>query len=161
MVGTTGVVLRRTAGRWSGWRTRTHQCLLHLPPDVGDTLSDASVRRYKDQARRSCGDELVDTLAAATVISADSLEVRAVPAEQGPELDAAWRDAVAAGVLALPPEVPRTWEMLDGRTFVVEVRHGDGYRASVIECTQPPETETDRRIQRVYHAVYERLGIGS
>ena len=59
-----------------------------------------------------------------------------------------WAGAVDDGVLELPPSVEREWVMLDGHTYVVEVREGDSYRTSVIAHTEP-EVEADRQVQAV------------
>jgi hypothetical protein len=48
-------------------------------------------------------------------------------------------------------------------TYVVELRRGSEYRASEIERVDPPETEADRQMQRVYAplATLVRRGDGS
>lgn len=157
LTGTSGLVLRRTDGRWAGWWVKIHQCVLSLPVSVGDTLSDESTRRYQSLARRNCEAGQPDTLSASVEIRADSAELIPIPSSARPQ--SAWDAAVGAGVFTLPPEVPRTWMMLDGFTYVMEVRRGDEYRASVIEHTHPPETEADRQVQHLYEVVGTRLGV--
>ena len=156
LAGTYGTVLRRTDGRWSGWLAITHRCSVWLPLATGDTLSEASIRRYQAQARGDCSNAPGDILPA-RVIYTDSLGIRSLPGD--PDLETAWRDAVAAGVSTLPGEVPRSWVRLDGHTYVVELRTGDEYRASVIEHTDPPATDADRKVQDLYRAVHRRLGL--
>ncbi|HEX8243900.1 MAG TPA: hypothetical protein VF541_10400 [Longimicrobium sp.] len=156
--GTYGLVLRRRGGEWSGWKVRHRECRAYLPETVGDTLSDESRRRYRDQARRECAGAEADSTAEVAIVSVDSLEV--IPVAPEAELRAAWDDAMAAGVATLPPTVPRP-ARLDGETFVVELRRGSDYRASVIEYVDEPETEADRQVQHVFKAVYQRLAAGS
>jgi hypothetical protein len=82
----------------------------------------------------------------------DSVEVRPLPASSA-AIDSAWNDAVTAGLLTLPASVPRTWTMLDGVRYVLEVRRGSEYRASMIESLETPEVEADRRVKVVFAAL--------
>jgi len=50
----------------------------------------------------------------------------------------AWNDAIDAGVAQLPELSPRHALMLDGLTFVTEMRVGNEYRASQIEDAATP-----------------------
>ncbi|HEU4557959.1 MAG TPA: hypothetical protein VFS20_08925 [Longimicrobium sp.] len=159
MAGSYGVVLRRTGGRWSGWRVETSRCVLHIPVAVGDTLSDQGRRRYEDLARQQCGTVKPGALAVGAVITVDSIALAPLP--PGTDFAAAWDAAVGAGLLNLPPKVqrPRWWIILHGTHYMVELRRGDEYRASVIEHVPEPETDADRKVQRVYQVVDQRLGI--
>jgi hypothetical protein len=156
--GTRGVILRRTGGRWSGWRAAVYPCPLYLTGPDRDTLADENPA-YRRQARRECGRSRPVIGQPYIQVNGDSVELK--PIAPGAGLAAAWDAAVAAGLLTLPPEVPREWIMFDGFTYVVEVRRGGEYRASQIEHTDPPETDADRAIQRVYNAVYQHVGTGS
>ena len=60
-----------------------------------------------------------------------------------------WPTLVNAGILTLPTKVPRTWMMLDGHSYVLEVRHGQTYRASEIEHVEKPEVPADSVIRRI------------
>ena len=53
------------------------------------------------------------------------------------------------GLFTLPTKVPRTWMMLDGHTYVLEVRRGQVYRASEIEDLEKPEVPADATIRRI------------
>ena len=71
------------------------------------------------------------------------------------DLEKVWRDAVRAGVLALPP---KRWKgIMDGGGYVIEVRRGNEYRASVIESVEPPEVYTDRQVKEIYNIVMTGL----
>ncbi|HKG92741.1 MAG TPA: hypothetical protein VKA84_12645 [Gemmatimonadaceae bacterium] len=155
LVGTSGLVLRRRQGQWSAWRAQVHSCRMYIPIPVGDTMSAASSRRYEAEARAHCGEGRGDTLRAAVVISADTLAL--LPLSPPADADDVWRGAVARGVLTLPPRVPRRWMRSDGFTYVLEVRQGDEYRASVIEHTDPPESDADRQVQAVYAWLVSRF----
>jgi len=60
-----------------------------------------------------------------------------------------WANLVAIGMLTLPTSVPRKWMMLDGHTYVLEVRVGQFYRASVIEDLEKPEVPADATIRQL------------
>jgi hypothetical protein len=64
------------------------------------------------------------------------------------DYEAFWQNLKQNGLLELPPQVPRKWMMVDGHTYVVEVRRGSDYRASVIENTKP-ESRADTLVQRL------------
>jgi hypothetical protein len=145
LTGTSGTVLRRVGGRWQAWRAEVQPCPVHLPIPVGDTIKPAALAVYREQARKNCGDHTGDTLAAETVFMADTVGLYSLP-----EIDyeAYWQELKRVGLLELPPNVPRTWIMADGFSYVVEVRRGGDYRASVIE-NATPETRADTVIQRL------------
>jgi hypothetical protein len=151
--GVWGAILRRSSGRWAGWAARVVHCTFHVPISVGDTLSAPSVRRYQALARRRCGERNAGQSEAPpgtygwTVISDDTLDLRGL--ESPARLDETWDALVDAGLFRLPPSVPRSWVMMDGHTYVLEVRRGAEYRASVIEHTSPPETAADTTMQAV------------
>ena len=42
---------------------------------------------------------------------------------------------------------------MDGFTYVIEIRRGNSYRASVIEAIPEPEVDADRVARVVYEAV--------
>jgi hypothetical protein len=152
--GTRGVVVRRTGGRWSAWEAHVVQCMIGVPIPVGDTASAVTESLYVARARRDCNAWLAHTLGAESMYDADTLAVRALPSAN---LGAVWAKALAAGVRELPPGVRRKWIMNDGFTYVVELREGNAYRASVIEYASPPEVDADRHVQAVYDAVVEAL----
>jgi hypothetical protein len=60
-----------------------------------------------------------------------------------------WPTLVATGLLTLPTHVSRTWMMLDGLTYVAEVRLGRHYRASAIEHLEKPEVTADATIRKL------------
>ena len=47
--------------------------------------------------------------------------------------------------------------MLDGFTYVIELREGNSYRASVIEAVSKPEVDADRTVKAVYDAVMQAV----
>jgi len=60
-----------------------------------------------------------------------------------------WPTLVNVGMLRLPTRVVRKWMMLDGHTYVLEVRRGQTYRASEIEHLDKPEVSADTDIRRI------------
>jgi hypothetical protein len=154
LTSTTGVILRRSAGRWRAWRAEVVPCTYAVPIPIGDTASPATESLFVRRAHDRCGASLDSTAYGETVYQADTLAVVEVPALGA---EAAWRRAVAAGVRALPPKVPRSWIMTDGFTYVIELREGGRYRASAIEALDKPEADADRQAAAIFRAVNEGL----
>lgn len=152
--GTRGVVVRRSRGRWQAWAVHVVNCKIDVQIPVSDTASDTTKSLFVALARKRCGSSVGDTRAGAAVYDADTLDVDELPVTG---LEEVWASAVAAGARQLPPRVPRRWTMLDGFTYVVELREGDSYRASVIEDVSPPEVDADRQAKAVYAAVVQAL----
>ena len=88
----------------------------------------------------------------ALIFNADTLAITALEAESR-TIERAWDSAVREGLLTLPPMVSRTWRMMDGFSYVIEVRRGAEYRASSIEHVDKPEAPADAEVQRVYDAL--------
>ena len=158
LTATRGIIVRRNRGVWRGWVAEVHTCSLAVPIPVGDTASEATAAVFRERARRECGRERKDSLSSGAIFSVDTLETREIRDPRA--LARAWENAVKAGLLTLPPEVKRSWVMLDGFGYVVEVRRGQQYRASVIEHVQKPEVEADRQVQAVYRAVLPLMETG-
>ena len=158
LFGTRAVVLRRTDGNWEGFTVGIERYTAaetdSLAAAVG-ALPPCVVGRMSDR----CTVEEVEyhgDAAAGTLYQLECLRVRRD--NQFDETYAAlWTDVVEAGALALPPEVERDWMMLDGHSYVVEVRVGNEYRASSIEHTEP-EGEADRQVQEIARLVSRVLG---
>ena len=145
LFGTSALVLRRTGDVWQAWRALVQGCPVVLPVPVGDTVSDSTLAFYRREARKNCGHPQADTLPATMVFQADAVGLYPL-ASAGYE--AYWQELKRNGLLELPPRVPRKWFMTDGHTYVVEVRRGGDYRASVIEQTKP-ESRADTLVQRL------------
>lgn len=149
--GTQAVVLRRANGRWSAFLARVMRCEVQIPNAVGDTASRATMRNYETEARRRCGIPLQDVSPGSRIITTDSLVVDSLSVAHS-SIEEAWNAAVRSGVFQLPPRVERDRPMDDAFMYVVELRRGIDYRASVIEHVAPPETQPDRQVQDVYAA---------
>ncbi len=160
LAGTWGTVIRRERGRWAGWHVEVVRCSYSVPIPVGDTLTPRSFARYKRLAKERCGERNAGEADAPpgtygwSVILADTVGM--VRLQSTTSLSAVWTDLVRAGVTELPTRVPRSWIMLDGHSYVVELRNGNSYRASVIEHTSPPATSADSVVQAVA-AIFNRL----
>lgn len=150
--GTTGVIVRRRGGRWQAWRAEVVSCTIDVPIAVGDTASGKTVAGFRATARKNCNTSLGDTRGGRRTFDADSLTVTALGVS-AKAIEEAWSNAVDAGALELPPKVQRKWLMLDGFGYVIEVRQGRNYRASVIEHVDPPEVPADAQVKRVYAAI--------
>jgi len=149
---TRGIVLRRDGGQWHAWLAHVVRCSIQIPIPVGDTASASTVRGYMNDARKKCDTSEGDVRPGARIFTADTLVVEQLETS-GSVVESAWEDAVSAGLLQLPGRVKRTWMMLDGFTYVVEVRRGDEYRASEIEHVDRAETAADTQVKGVYAAV--------
>jgi len=147
---TAGVILRRTSGRWQVWRAEVVPCTYSVPIPVGDTASAATESLFVRRAHERCGAVLDTTANGHQVYSADTLKVAEV---RTPSAEDVWRAVVAAGVRDLPPRIPRKWVMVDGFTYVIEVRIGGSYRVSVIESLEKPEVDADRQARAIYDLV--------
>lgn len=153
---TQAVVLRRTDGHWSASRARVMRCEIQIPTPVGDTASQATMRRYVAEARRRCGTSVADVGAGARLIVAETLLVQQLDVPES-EIETAWKDALSAGVLQLPGRVKRSRTMDDVIMYVIELRRGDVYRAAEIEHLERPEVKPDSQVREVYAAVRRLL----
>jgi hypothetical protein len=153
---TQSVVLRRVDGAWSASLARVIRCEIEIPNSAGDTASQATMRRYVAEARRTCGASVVDVRAGMRILTADTVVVQRLDVPQS-DIETAWKDAVSAGVVELPSRVKRSGPMDDAIVYVVELRRGDEYRASEIEHVEQPQEKADTQVQQVYAAVRRLL----
>ena len=153
---TQAFVLRRASGHWSAFFVRVMRCEMQIPRTVGDTASRATMEQYNAQARQHCGASVPDVAPGSQVVTTDTLLVAPLNLSDS-TIDAAWAAAVSAGVLQLPPLVTRSASVDNAATFVIELRTGSDYRASVIEQLERPETLADQQAKDIYAAVVARL----
>jgi hypothetical protein len=153
---TQSVVLRRVDGAWSASLARVIRCEIEIPNSAGDTASQATMRRYVAEARRTCGTSVVDVRAGMRILATDTVVVQRLDVSQS-EIETAWKDAVSAGLLELPSRVKRGGPMDDAIVYVIELRRGDEYRASEIEHVEQPQVKADTQVQQVYAAVRRLL----
>ena len=151
ITGTSAVVLRRERGTWRGWRVRVAHCRADVAIPIADTASATTVERFVARARRRCDATIGDVRAGAIVFDADTLAITRLKADSR-TIQRAWDAALERGLLTLPPEVPPVG-VVDGFTYVIEVRRGDEYRASSIEDVDKPEVPADAQVKRVYEAL--------
>jgi hypothetical protein len=156
---TQGLILRRATGRWSAFFARVMRCEMQIPRTVGDTASRATMEQYNAQARQHCGVSVADVAPGSQVVTTDTLLVSPLDLPDS-TIEAAWGDAVRAGVLQLPPVVTRGASVDNAATFVIELRTGSDYRASAIEQLERPETPADQQAKDIYAAVVARLQNG-
>lgn len=149
---TQAVVLRRDNGQWSAFLARVMRCEIQISRDVADTASRATMQRYTADARRQCGTSVRDVSPGARIITTDSLVVDSLHVSPS-TIEAAWAAAVRAGALQLPGRVERNRSIDDAFMYVVELRKGDDYRASMIEHVEHPETPADQQVRDIYAVV--------
>jgi hypothetical protein len=153
---TQAVVLRRSDGHWSAFLGRVIRCEIQIPMSVGDTASQATMRRYVAQARRNCGTSVADVSAGARIITTDTLVVEQLGVQES-EIEAAWNASIDAGLLQLPARVKRSSAVPGDFTYVIELRRGDEYRAAEIEQVDSPQVEADTHVKQIYAAVHRLL----
>ena len=156
---TQAIAIRRAGGRWSAFLARVLRCELEVPVAVYDTASATTMRQLVAEARRHCGKPILDVGAGARIITADRIVVAQLALPDS-AIEGAWNAAVRAGVLDMPGRAQRASAAGDGFTYVIEVRRGDDYRASEIERVEPPATDADRQVQRVYGALRQLIPAG-
>src|SRR6185436_15984718 len=94
---TQAVVLRRADGHWSASLARVIRCEIQIPTSVGDTASQATMRRYAAEARSKCGVSIANAGPGSRIIATDTLLVQALALPE-PEIEAAWKATLSAGV---------------------------------------------------------------
>ena len=114
------------------------------------------MQHYVAEARRNCGKSLRDVGAGTQIVTAETLLVARLSLPDS-TIEHAWSEAERAGVLQLPARVERDRPMEDGFVYVVELRRGGDYRASVIEHVEPATGDVDRRVRDIYAAVNKLL----
>jgi hypothetical protein len=72
-------------------------------------------------------------------------------------LDSMWNKLVNEGILTLPTHVPRSWRMLDGQAYLLELRRGHLYRAVHIEHVENAEVPADTAIKRIARIFQNRF----
>ena len=100
------------------------------------------------EARRHCGVPVTNAGAGVRIITADTVVVAELALPDS-TIEQAWTAAVKGGALEMPGRAKHA-SPGDGLVYVVELRRGNDYRASEIERVDPPETDADRQMQRVY-----------
>ena len=153
---TQAVVLRRAAAKWSAFLARVMRCEIQIPRSVGDTASRTTMQRYVAEARRNCGTTIKDLVAGAQVIATDTVVVERLGVPDS-LIENAWSSAVRAGVFQLPGRIERSHMMDDVFMYVIELRSGNDYRASVIEHLERAETEPEQQVKDIYVAVNRLL----
>jgi len=113
------------------------------------------MQRYVAEARRQCG-TIKDLGAGAQVIATDTVVVQRLSVPDS-LIENAWSAAVRAGVFKLPGRIERRHMMDDVFMYVVELRNGADYRASMIEHLDRGEAEADQQMKDVYSAVSRLL----
>jgi hypothetical protein len=145
---TQAVVVRRAGGRWAAFVARVLRCEMQIPLGVGDTASARTMQSFVAEARRHCSGPVTSAGAGVRIITADTVVVAQLALPDS-TIERAWTAAVNGGALEMPGRAKHAASG-DGLTYVVELRRGSEYRASEIERVDPPETEADRQMRRVY-----------
>jgi hypothetical protein len=149
---TNALVLWRHTGRWSAAEVVVQRCSILVPSDV--RLTEANTPGYEAQAARNCGNESTGGESGQVVVARVP---RQVPLHTSADLSRLWTDLVNAGLLTLPPQGPPVQPGAASGAYVVEVRRGGDYRASVIDQLDPPATGAAGRAQHIERLLLARL----
>ena len=149
--GTSGVILRRTDGRWQAWRAQVVRCVIDAATVTVDDASADQRAVLLAAARRHCPRTAHDY---GTFYSVDTLALETLDAGRAA---LTWDRVLGAGVLELPPELLPRRIRIDGFAIVIEVRRGDVYRASTFHAVRPPEVAADSAARRIYRTVFDEL----
>ena len=149
---TQSTILRRTQGHWSASLARVIRCELQIPGSVGDTASTATMRRFVSEAKRNCGATIADVPPGSRLITADTVFVQPLEIPEA-SIDAAWKDALSAGVDQLPGRQQHSGVRDESLTYVIELRRGGEYRAAEIEEVDPPQVKLDSQVKQIYAAM--------
>jgi hypothetical protein len=90
------------------------------------------MRRYAAEARSKCGVSIANAGPGSRIIATDTLLVQPLAVPE-PDIEAAWKEALSAGVHQLPARVKRNRTVDDSVTYLIELRRGNEYRAAEIE----------------------------
>src|SRR4029079_277238 len=118
--------------------------------------SRATMQRYTAEARRHCGTAVTDVSAGSQVLATDTLLVAPLNVPDSTIAEAG-NMAERGGAFELPARVDRNRVLDDAFIYVVELRRGNDYRASVIEHTERAETRVDQHVRDIYAAVNRLL----
>ena len=141
--GVRGLIVRRSsAGVWTAADAIAGACAVTITDS--SELAPARLTALRARIRVRCP---VDSIKAGWLVRYDSIAV--VARESSPTSDALWNELIAGGLEGLPASIPRAWTMLDGHTWVLELRRGQDYRVSVIEAVDQPEHPADVVMQRI------------
>jgi hypothetical protein len=108
-----------------------------------ETLTDERLAELEARARRNCPNDPGE----GTFTTVHWLTLRTLPPPPDPVQ--LWDRLVQAGLLRVPPEPHANWHMLDGFTYVLEVRVGNTYRASILPQSDASADEADLIIREV------------
>lgn len=114
------------------------------------------MQQYTAEARRHCGTTVAEVTAGSQVLATDTLLVAPLNVPDSTIVEA-WAAVERAGAFEMPPRVERKGAVDDVFTYVVELRRGNDYRASVIEHLERAETRADQQVREVYAAVNRLL----
>ena len=145
LVGTSGLIVSRRKGKWSAQRADMEPCMLTIPMSVGDTLSEASIARYEQLAFDRCAHELSGE--GGRFFRVDKLVLTPLPVPSN--MDELWESAMRDGLFDLPTGVARDFIMLDGHSFVIEVRIGAEYRATDLACVGKSTNSVDVKVREL------------
>jgi hypothetical protein len=151
LFGTRGIILKRMSGKWTVQRVNIKTCAVYYPDSLKGIVPKKKF--FAGVTTKDCNGDKFDvgiSLQVDTALVSKPLKVTA-------NLNRLWNTLVENGLLDLPTNVKHSWIMLDGRTFVVEVRVGNFYKASVLAYLKNPKLKAYKTIKNIVRILYQKI----
>ncbi len=152
MFGTRGILLKRVDGRWSGRKLNVKSCPIFYPDSLKGKITKKDFF-LRDFSTKDCNGDKYEYGSLTTI---DTVLISPLNRPRS-ELKQSWNELLETGLLDLPTHVEHNWVMTDGRGFVIEVRVGDLYRASVLTYLKEPQVKAHKRIKKLAKILYRNL----
>ena len=139
----------------AAWLVSQDEAAAQRRRSIGDLPADyvvATTEWWGACAERSPPDSLPE----AVPLTTDTLD--ATPVSPRADVSDVWKELVDAGIATLPTSVRRSEIMMDGTSYVVQLRMGQEYRVSRIQEWHTVETPADKAIQRINAILTQRIG---
>jgi len=120
---------------------QVQECAIRVTSN--EAVTDSGLTQLEARARRGCPNDSSE----GPFITVHWLRLQELPLTSPPAN--LWSQLMRAGVLRVPPEPHPKYVMLDGFTYVLEVRVGSVYRASVLPQYESSTDEADVSVREI------------
>lgn len=159
---TTAGIISRTNGDWKFISLNVDEYQIsasdslakadgNLPPDILGKMGG----RCTIGIARHMGSGKKAGIVVGTTYNLDCPHIYQRVDQDSSRLNQLWENLKEAGILDLPPD--DNILMLDGQTYLIELRHGLNYRASIFRHPPDLETEEGKRYQQVINLLAPHL----
>jgi hypothetical protein len=149
--GSYGGILHRQGGTWTASHLELNRYTAGATNEIAvrDGLLPPTI--VEEMESRCVIETLQDSDGSPLEYSLSCAHARPSSISTSQQLAELWEMLVGLGILTLPPTIERDWIMMDGHSYVIEVRVGSQYRATVTEHAD--ETPVDEQIHQIVMAV--------